>query len=425
MSIPTNDQKLNKKIFTGAEHPVTLLHLGQLALSGTAPAELMKEAVVLITQILPVKYSMLWQLLDDGKHFLLMAVAGEKELSATRVQTPVDPHSMKGFTLTSPYPVIVENFRTETRFKTSSLGLNLVSSGASVLIGTLEKPYGVIEVFSQQLQSLSQMDIYFLQGVANILGMVLQRVQSEEDLVRENQMLQKELTRVQFMTPSGHFEWNRFEIKNRLIESREKERLRLSQDLHDTPIQDLYGLIYQLDDLQDDLSQEMDGRKVLDEFKYTLHRVVNNLRSICRELRPPSLSPFGLEVAIRDHAEKFCDQTPMIKVNLELRSDQQVLSDSLRLSLFRIYQEAIHNVARHADASGVHIRFRWDDEMIILEIEDNGKGFEVPEQWMELVKEDHFGLLGIAERVESIRGKLEILSAPGSGTLIRTLVPRF
>ena len=384
----------------------------------------MREAVELIVQILPVDYSMLWQLFDDGKHFLLTAVAGGKEVLNNRVQIPVDTHSMKGFTLKSPYPVIVEDLRTETRFKTSSLGFNFVSSGAGILIGTIEKPYGVIEVFSKQVQSLTQPDINFLQGVANLIGLVLQKIRFEEDLLRENHLLRKELNRAQFMTSSGHFEWDRFEIKNRLIESREKERLRLAQDLHDTPIQDLYGLIYQLDELQES-AQEMDGGKILDEFRLTLHRVINSLRTICRELRPPSLSPFGLEVAIRDHVEKFCDQNPTIQVYLDLMSDKQVLSDSLRLSLFRIYQQAMHNVARHAEATEVHVRFHWDDEIIILEIEDNGKGFEVPQQWIELVKEDHFGLLGIAERVESIRGKLEIVSALGRGTLIRTLVPRY
>ena len=99
--------------------------------------------------------------------------------------------------------------------------------------------------------------------------------------------------------------------------------------------------------------------------------------------------------------------------NLELMQDRQVLSDSIRLTLFRIYQQAIHNVARHAQASEVHIRFRWDEETIILEVEDNGTGFEVPADWVDLVQKEHFGLLGIAERIESIRGKLEIVSALG------------
>jgi two-component system sensor histidine kinase ComP len=224
------------------------------------------------------------------------------------------------------------------------------------------------------------------------------------------------------MTRSGHFEWDRSSIR-RLIENIEKERLHLAQDLHDSPIQDLYGLIYQLDDLQDGLV-DPDGGKIVVEFQYTLHKVVNSLRTICGELRPPSLSPFGLEVAIRDHVEKFCDMNSTIQVNVELMPDKQVLSDSLRLSLFRIYQQAIENVARHAEATEVHVRFSWDEKMIILEVEDNGKGFDVPKQWEDLALQDHFGLLGMAQRVESIGGKLEIRSAAGNGALIRTLVPR-
>jgi signal transduction histidine kinase len=103
--------------------------------------------------------------------------------------------------------------------------------------------------------------------------------------------------------------------------------------------------------------------------------------------------------------------------------DKQVLSDRMRLILFRIYQQALHNVAQHAQASDVHIRFRWDDTTVILEVEDNGIGFEIPKNWMKLVHEEHFGLLGIAERIESIQGKLEILSALGNGTLVRAIAP--
>lgn len=419
MSVSTSFQNLDNKTLENAQHQQALIHLGQLALSDRAPAELMSEVTDLLTKILPVEYSMIWQLLDNRKIFLLMAGSGLEARFVTGIQAPVDSYSMKGFTLTSSSPVIAENLHLETRFKTRSLNLDRVSSGASALIGTVDKPYGVIEVFSRQLQSFSKEDIFFLQMAANILGMLLHGVRREEDLVAENQKLVREFTRAQSTTRSSHLEWDRYSIRSRLIESIEKERLRLAQELHDIPIQDLYGLIYQLDDLQDN-----DGGKSLDEFKHTLYKVVNSLRTTCRELRPPSLSPFGLEVAIRDHVEKFCDKNPTIEAHLDLMPDKQVLSDSLRLSLFRIYQQAIHNVARHAEATEVHIRFRWDDEMIILEIEDNGKGFEVPQQWSDLAREERFGLLGIAERAESAGGKLEILSALGSGTRIRTLIPR-
>jgi signal transduction histidine kinase len=424
MSLSASFQKVNNKVFVKGQHQAAVVHLGHLALSDIAPADLMAHAAVLITQVLPVEYSLIWELLEDNKGLVFRAGSGMQEGLSDHTIIPVDSDSLEWATLSSQYPVVVEDIKTDTRFKPLGLILDhAVVSGVGVLMGTVEKPYGIIEVFSRQEQFYSQSDVHFLQSVASVIGMVLRHAYREEQHVTQNQLLRRELVRAQSVTQSGHFEWDRYEIKNRLIESRERERLRLAQDLHDMPIQDLYGLIYQLDDLRDVL-HDSDGRKILDECDHTLHRVVNNLRTICRDLRPPSLSPFGLEVAIRDHVEKFRDQNPEIKVHLELMRDKQVLSDSLRLSLFRIYQQAIHNVARHSQATEVHIRFRWDDEMIILEVEDNGRGFEVPRQWVELVREEHFGLLGIAERVESIRGKLEIVSALGSGALVRAVVPR-
>lgn len=424
MSLTTGFQKIQNKLFLQGEQQAAIVHLGQLALSDTAPADLMAHAADSITQVLPVETSLIWELLEDMKSLVLRADSGVQEGWADRALIHLTPDSLEGATLSSEYPIVMENAKNETRFKPSGLLLdNGAVSGVSVLIGTVEKPYGIIEVFSRQVHIISQRDIHFLQSVANIIGLVLRHEYSEKQHGTQSQLLRKELVRAKSVTQSGHFEWDRYEIKNRLIESREKERLLLARDLHDMPIQDLYGLIYQLDDLRDVL-HDSEGEKILEECDHTLHRVVNSLRTICRELRPPSLSPFGLEVAIRDHVEKFRDQNPGIKVHLELMRDKQVLSDSLRLSLFRIYQQAIHNVARHSQASEVHIRFHWDEEMITLEVEDNGRGFEVPQQWIELVREEHFGLLGIAERVESIRGKLEIVSALGSGTLVRAIVPR-
>jgi signal transduction histidine kinase len=145
---------------------------------------------------------------------------------------------------------------------------------------------------------------------------------------------------------------------------------------------------------------------------------------MCGELRPPSLSPFGLEVAIRDHVEKLRGVHPDLQIDLDLMRDQQNLADSVRLCLFRIYQEAITNVIRHAGATEAHIRFHWDDETVILEVEDNGIGFELPERWVDLVRQERFGLVGIAERVESVKGKLEILSTPDRGTSVRVSIPR-
>ena len=421
MTLSTSVQKINNPIFPNSDPQSAIVYLGQLALSTVSVPDFMAQAVDMVTQVLPVGDALIWELMESGQGLQLKASSRLEIDPLNPVRMPLDPNSLEGIALASTSAVIVENVLSDSRFKSSGLIVERgLISGVSIRIGVIEKPLGVLEVFSWQRGSFSRRDVNFLQSVANLTGLVLQQSYCQPEQISLHPASGTEPVRVD---AAGPLEWDRYEIKNRLIESRERERLRLAQDLHDAPIQDLYGMIYQLDDLRDAL-KDPESQEIIDEFDHTLHKVVNSLRTVCRELRPPSLSPFGLEVAIRDHVEKFCDQNPNIKVNLDLMKDQQLLSDSLRLTLFRIYQQAIHNVVRHAQASEVQVRFHWNEQTLALEIEDNGQGFEVPKDWVNLVHEEHFGLLDIAERVEGLRGKLEIVSSSGGGTLIRAIIPR-
>ena len=420
MTLSASVQKLDNKIFLKGEYQAAIVHLGQLALSDIPALELAVQAASLLTQVLQVENSLVWELSEDRQNLLLMAMSGEIESMSIISRIPLLAHSLEDKTLSSPDPILVEKFNRETQVKVlESDADHGMINGVSIRIGSIERPYGVIQVFSPQEQFISQNDIQFIQSIATLIGLSLHQTRRQHDQAAGPN---GKISRARPAIYSDQLEWDWYEIKNRLVESRERERLRLAQDLHDAPIQDLYGMIYQLDDLRDAL-KDPEGETILDECDHTLHRVVNSLRTICRELRPPSLSPFGLEVAIRDHIEKFRDQNPDIKVNLDLMQDKQALSDSMRLTLFRIYQQAILNVARHAQATEAHVRLHLYDKTVTLEVEDDGTGFDVPEDWVELVRQEHFGLLGIAERVESIRGKLEILSALGDGTLVRVIVP--
>ena len=424
MSLSTDYQNLNNKIPAEREPQLAVIRLGQLAQSGIALAEFMRQSTTLIAQTLAVDYAFLWEVESNNDHVSLQASAGWNGKSDTRARKPLASNCLEQLTLTSPHPIVIENLQQETRFDTSNLLVkDDVISGASSLIGTVEKPLGLIEVFSCRAQIFSHEESSFLQAAAIIVGLAISRQRAQADLTAENRELKKQLANGQSAKRSGHSEGDSYEIKHRLSESREKERLRLAQELHDVPIQDLYGLIYQMDDLREFVT-DPEGERILEEHNQMLNRVVNNLRMICRELRPASLSPFGLEVAIRDHVEKLRDQYREINFELQLMRDQQLLSDSLRLNLFRVYQQAINNMVRHAEATEVHVRFRWDEKVIILEVEDNGKGFNVPQSWVEFVRQDQFGLVGLAERVEGIRGNLEIISALGNGTLVRAIVPR-
>jgi PAS domain S-box-containing protein len=212
------------------------------------------------------------------------------------------------------------------------------------------------------------------------------------------------------------------EVKRRLARSREEERVRLAQELHDGPMQDLYATQFQLKRLN---RYVMDaGKPTLQTIQNTFTQVNSTLRAIAGELRPPTLAPFGLEVAIRAYAETFQERYPNIQVSLDLMPDGQTLPDYVRLTLFRIQQESLNNIAKHAEAQHVAIELYLTESEIMLEIRDDGKGFDVPKRWIELARKDHFGLVGAAERAEEIDGTLVVLSSPGNGTTVRVTAPR-
>jgi signal transduction histidine kinase len=213
------------------------------------------------------------------------------------------------------------------------------------------------------------------------------------------------------------------EMQARLADARENERLHLAQELHDGPLQDLIGARFHLGALANRIVDEQPAAQ-LASVQNSLQMVINTLRAMCGELRPPALAPFGLEKAIRAHVKSFCEAYPYINVQLNLDSDNQSLPERVRLALFRIYQHAVANVANHAEAKKVRVEFRMDENVIQLEVEDDGKGFDVPERWLDLAREGHLGLLGAAERAESIGGQLLVRSQPGVGTALVVTVKR-
>jgi PAS domain S-box-containing protein len=229
---------------------------------------------------------------------------------------------------------------------------------------------------------------------------------------------------VEDITSRKQMEAELAEVKHRLMVGREQERIRLAQELHDAPLQDLYVVLYQLNDLEESIGDPEQFRQLKNSQAETIRQVISTLRSIMGELRSPTLSPFGLAGAIREHSEQFQAKFPLLMLHLDLENDDQDLSEEVRLNLFRIYQQALTNVIRHAQAQNVTIRFSYNENKIVLEIEDDGLGFEVPARWLRLAREGHLGLAGASERAEMMGGRLQVISKPGKGTLLRVEVPR-
>ncbi len=210
------------------------------------------------------------------------------------------------------------------------------------------------------------------------------------------------------------------QAQRQLLHSREEERARLARDLHDGPIQALVGLNVQLGLLLASFGDErIPADESLTVMRAEVRELLSDLRRVCAELRPPMLDTLGLGAAIRALAQDWSAQSD-VPVVLDLPPDTTLrsLPGDVVVNLYRVVQEALSNVAHHAEAHRVYVQLAWAPPDLRLTIQDDGRGFAVPESLHSLTKDGHFGLIGMQERIELIGGTWAVESAPGQGTTI-------
>lgn len=212
------------------------------------------------------------------------------------------------------------------------------------------------------------------------------------------------------------------EVQRRLIRQREMERLQVARSLHDGPFQTLNAAaIGLLEAVREEKDPET--RQRLEWVQATFRQQIFELRQFIQELRPPALVAFGLETTIRSSLENFHRQYPGIDLQTEMMRDGKILPEETRLALYRIFQEVMTNIGKHAQADKIIISLQVTGEEVILQVDDDGTGFNVPRDWSEMAMSNHLGLISIHERAEMIHAKLEILSEAGRGTRVRVAVP--
>lgn len=210
--------------------------------------------------------------------------------------------------------------------------------------------------------------------------------------------------------------------RNCLLESQEAERQRLAQELHDGPLQELHSLDFGLMML----ARHLEGDAAIDQWsamRATLQSVSRQLRTLCQDLRPPALGPFGLSAVLRSYAENFQLLHPEIKVDLDLAKDDQQLSQPVRVALYRICQQALRNIAQHASAQHVRITLRLLPDCVTMTVEDDGAGFHAPAVWLDWARQGRFGLFESFQWAAAIEGTLEIDSQPRRGVQLRVTAP--
>ncbi|MDX1577770.1 MAG: PAS domain S-box protein [Gemmatimonadota bacterium] len=206
-----------------------------------------------------------------------------------------------------------------------------------------------------------------------------------------------------------------------LLQGAEEERQRIARELHDDTAQSLAALVLRLQMAR--RSEDPETReRLLSELHEEIHRTSAGVRRILRGLRPPLLEESGLAAAVRAHAKSALAGTDL-GVSFEMEDVEELLSHDAKLALYRIVQEALSNVLRHAGASGVVIGLAPDEggSLIRVRVEDDGKGFDTGN--LDPSGGRGLGLVGIMERASILGGQTRVESGSGRGTRIIVEVP--
>jgi signal transduction histidine kinase len=208
--------------------------------------------------------------------------------------------------------------------------------------------------------------------------------------------------------------------------AQEDERRRLARELHDDTLQALIALKQRVQLAQ--LEIESSTRKgvaeatELNEIASLIEKTIENLRRVTRALRPIYLEDLGLVPAL-EMLVRETNQSTGIKVEFQQLGVERRLEPASELALYRISQEALSNVARHARASKAELSLAYSPDMVTVIVADNGAGFEIPDNLSEFTLKGHFGLLSMHERAELIGANLKIISSPGRGTRLVITLP--
>jgi signal transduction histidine kinase len=215
-------------------------------------------------------------------------------------------------------------------------------------------------------------------------------------------------------------------LLDRTVQAREEERIRLAAELHDGPIQRLTGVAYTADLSRRRLARAdlAGGRQLLESLEDDIRGEVAALRQVMATLRPPALDEWGLSAALSDYARTFQQQTGItcsVQVSLPER-----LAKAHETVLYRVAQEALTNVAKHAKARRVWVTLQFSQGLVRLQVGDDGTGFATTHPADPLGDHlglNHFGLASMRQQLEMAGGSWQVHSRPGQGTTVTAILP--
>lgn len=204
-----------------------------------------------------------------------------------------------------------------------------------------------------------------------------------------------------------------------VLEAEERERRRIATDLHDGVGQMLSAALLHVNEAHDTTPNDAKAKNAIEKALAHLHESYNEMRSISHQMMPNALLKAGLASSVREFVEKI--DTPKMRISLDIVGLDQRLDEQTETVLYRIIQEAVNNVVKHAAASKLTLQLIKDHDGIALTIEDNGNGFDTAKS----ADFEGIGLRNIRSRVAMLDGTIDIDSAPNRGTLLAIHIPTY
>ncbi len=265
-------------------------------------------------------------------------------------------------------------------------------------------------------QALHQRSVDLTASNRRLQQEILQRKSAEESLRKSEQHYSR------LLEQSRHMQGQLRLLSRQLLSAQEEERKMISRELHDQIAQTLTGINIRLASLKAESTvNTKDLQNKISSTQRLVEKSVDIVHQFARELRPTVLDDLGLIPALHSFMKSFTTRTG-VRTSLTAFTGLEKLNTAKRTVLFRVAQEALTNVARHAQASRVEVSIQKLRDRICMKIKDDGKSFDV-ERVLHLKGNGRLGLLGMRERLEMVGGSFAVESAPGKGTTIRAQIP--
>ena len=256
---------------------------------------------------------------------------------------------------------------------------------------------GVLNVHTVQRREFTARDVELLVVIGRLIAGALHQARLHRQLVARERAHENFVEQV--------------------IEAQEMERRRLAADIHDGISQRLVTLSYRLDAAARAVDAPQAVAEQLDKARELADLTLQEAHAAISGLRPPVLDDLGLSGGLASLARSI----PRVQMEVDLSETR--VPDHIEMALYRIAQECLQNVVKHADADRARLTFTVDDNVARLEIVDDGKGFDTFEHPLGSDEMGGYGLLSMAERAEIVGGRLNIRSRPGAGTAVTVTIP--